>query len=459
MQAELRPTDSQHQRPVSELQVKQAEVRSESPSFSTDNPKSMQNMSVSPRDKCLQSRKRSAPASFETHYTSNPKHKLQANAHSSLQPVAQSSPGSVQESTSVNPTVSPTLLGPNDKATAAGYDEQKALLLIDLVKETKFMSKLSAPDSAEIPSANNSSQGNVEQRLDSECVQTEIKMEKNKTKRYSGCLQVDDTPPSTKSVLSANNSSLENLLTTSNPSVKASTADPCDLQHQSSVCDQNVFGNANLLKPSSVHSTATNPNTGLTPQPQGNTETHNAGVSQMPISSIITIRPNLVKKQFVGDYTEQDHNKVNTVIMISPSVSTVNTTSLNNTVAATGYDQYSQIAYVGTGLSGYCSSQAVVHNTRPPPVSTESLYHSAGYTRGFFFPSQIYPEQEGICLQSFRHNVTIPSACVNLQMHHQQQQCSSWTGTTLATGDGKVINDAPYTYASISTVANNPQQF
>lgn len=172
VQPELRPTVSQHQRPDSELQVKQAE----SPSFSTANPKTMQTMSVSPRDKCLQSRKRPAPASVGRHYTNNPQLKdpRQAKyAHSSLLP------GSAPESTSVNPAVSPTLLCPNDKATAAGYDEQKVLLLIDLVKETTFLSKLfpgkSAPDNAEIPSANNSSQGNVEQSLDSECVQTELK--------------------------------------------------------------------------------------------------------------------------------------------------------------------------------------------------------------------------------------------------------------------------------------------
>lgn len=297
VQPELR-TVSQDQRPVSELHGKLAEVHSESPSFSTAKPVTTQTTSVSPTDKCLQSRKRPAPACTDTHYTNNPKLKdpRQAKyAHTSLQPAGQYSPGSALTSTSVNPALSPTLLGPNHKAIAAGYDE-KAALLIELVKETKLFLKT--------PSANNSSQVNV----DSESVNIQ-----NSNKCYSRCLQVDtlkENPPIAESVLPASNPSLGNPLTTSNSSLtateasadyvmlaSASTADSCDPQHQSSVCD--VFGSVDQLKPSLIHFTATNPNTGLTPQPQ-----HKAAVGQMPISPIITARPGHGKKQFWGEYTE-----------------------------------------------------------------------------------------------------------------------------------------------------------
>lgn len=104
VQPDLRPTDSQQQRPVSDLQVKRAELHSESPSFSTVGHKTTQSPSVSSRDKYPQSRKRPAPASVETHTSkSQLKDPRQAkHVRSSLQVARQRSHESTPESTSVN---------------------------------------------------------------------------------------------------------------------------------------------------------------------------------------------------------------------------------------------------------------------------------------------------------------------------------------------------------------------
>lgn len=488
MQPELRPTVSQHQRPIPELQVKQAEVYSESPSFSVD-PKTVQTLSMSPRDTYLQSRKRPALSSVETHYTDNPQLKdpRQAKyARSLLQPVGQCSPESALESTAVNSAVSSTLLSEQrDPST------EECKVLIEIVKHMKknMLPGKSALDNAKTFS-DNSSQSNVEKRLDSKCDNT-LKENPPSTKSLKGMFSVappvifgyekQHVNPDSTSVLPANNLSLESSSTTINPFLKAtkanadstmlnsaSTADSCDPQHQSSDHGQNMI----QLKRSSIHSIATNPNTGQVSQPEGNTETYNTGVCQMPISSIITVRPDPIRKELLGDYERQNHTEVNRVIEVPHSVSTVSTANPSDTVAASGgCGQYSQMTYVRTGLSGSLSSEAVVGYVTPsnPPVYTESLYHSEGYTTGGLNASQIHPGQQAICLQSFGHSLAtpLPMGWVNLEMHQQQQhlllmaqqQHSSSTSTTLPAGRGNMTNDAAYTYVPFSNAANNPQRF
>ncbi|XP_037651821.1 uncharacterized protein LOC119503881 isoform X6 [Sebastes umbrosus] len=506
-QPEPRPPVSQHQRPIPELQVKQVELHSESPSSSIVCPKTSQTLSVSPRDEYFPTRKRAAVESIETlvrSCTNNPQLEDPLPALcSELQPI---SAESASESTSVKPAATSTLLSPMDKDTEPGFDEQDTPA-IDMEKFDDLMALLrkmkselnmspctSAPGKSETTTscANNSSESGVERRQDPEPVQTTSNVATKQARWDSKwqMLKVTKNPPSANSlemfstaapeVLSHGNqlvASNASSVITSSPEgstftrgdllfgvteanavtqlPSASTADPSDPQNQNDA--QSTFG-------SQPHPSPIYDNPGQIPQPRDNTETDSTGVRQLPINAIVSVRSNRHNQRFMGSYNRQDPTEVNN--QVTHSFSTGATVSPSD--ASGGYGQYRQMAYFANGLSGYFSTEAVGSYTAPanPPVYTESSYQCEGFTTGAPNPSPIYPEQGAtrFSLQSFGHILTAPALpeWVKLGLYQQQllpQQYSSWRSTSLAAGDGTVISEAAYGGAApVTTPATSSQK-
>ncbi|XP_039676067.1 uncharacterized protein LOC120571276 isoform X2 [Perca fluviatilis] len=475
-QPEPRHPVSQHQRPFPELQVKQAEVNSESPSSSIVSPKTSETQSVSPRDKYLPTSKKNkrkkkekskgpTVGSVETlarSFPSNPQHE---------DPFSQSDPQVASESTSVNPPATSTLLSSKDKDTGPGFDERdtsivdwtaftRLMALVREIKSEKNMSSCtSTPGYGETTTscANNSSESDIERRWDPKSVQT--KMAKittrwdvkwhpscaNSVEKFSTAAPVILGNENQLCTPNANNSSLEGSVSTSGDLLLgvteanavssmlpfASTADPSGPQRQKSVDAQSTSGNTSQLNPSSIYCEITHDNPRTIPQPRDCTETDNTGVRQLPINTIVTVRQTPHQQQFMVGYNGQaDHTEVNRGNRVTRIVSPVGTVSLSD--ASGGYGQCSQMAYVINGQSGYFSSEAVGSYTTPnnPPVYSGSSYQCEGPSTGEFYPSQIYPEQEAnrFSLQSTGHSIAPPP----LGMQQQwllQQQYSSWTSS------------------------------
>ncbi|XP_029022125.1 uncharacterized protein LOC114865298 isoform X2 [Betta splendens] len=349
VQPELSLSAPQHQIPVPKLQEHEAEVHSESPSFSDSQHQTSQTQTVSPSDTCCQGKKRPAPPSVETHYTTNPhlKDPRQAkHARSSLEHISQCIPESAVESASFNVASTSTLLSPEDKGTE--HDMTEYYKLWELVNQAK-QNKVIAP------SSNSSSEMNVVQRLDSKCADTDYRVKTNlpASKTLESTFPVPSVYDSTPDP-HASNSSLETT-TTINPS--ASSADPSDLQHQSST--SNECEKVSHLQPGSIQSTATIPNTWQALQLQCNPESTNTGFCQMPINPIITARPQPIRKM--------------QLLTITNSFGTV--------AALEAYSQYSQSAYAEHGLSSYPLPQAGAGYITPhnPFVYAGPLYHSQYY--------------------------------------------------------------------------------
>lgn len=454
VQPELRPPVSQSQRPIPELQVKIAEVPSESPS-SSFSPKTSQTLSVSPRNECLPTRKRPAVTSLETLIrpdTNNPqlddplpaKHKC---SHSQ-QPISQPSTESDSESTPVNPVATSTLLSPKGKEAGPRSDEQddwgEYAILMAIIRKLKSESVstcMSGPDNAGTTTscADGSSQSGVERRWD---VQTMSKMA-NKTGRW------DSELPHVKATVKQNPTeadlskmfstaasvvSCENQLVAPNNSAteakavgimfhSASTADNGDPQHQINVDAQSMFGNRSQFKPS--HCVASNQNPGQIPQPQGHAETDSTEDQRLPINAIITPRPDPANQQFMGGENRQNPAEVNGGHQFAHSFSEVAAANSSDTLAASGqYCQYNQMASVTNGQnSSYLSAEAVAGYTTPdnPPVYNGSSYQrTGGYTPIVFYPSQIYPEQE---VNRFGRLATpTPPGHLSLEMQQQVMQ-------------------------------------
>ncbi|XP_031179178.2 uncharacterized protein LOC116067032 isoform X4 [Sander lucioperca] len=477
-QPEPRHPVSQHQRSFPELQVKQAEVHSESPSSSLVSPKTSQTQSVSPRDKYLPTSKNGRRRKKKRKKRKGPAVETLARTFPSNtqleDPFSQPNPQVASESTSVNPPATPTLLSPMDKDTGPGFDERDTSIvdwkaftqLMALVREKKseknMSSCTSAPGYGETNTSctNNSSESGMERRWDPKSVQT--KMAKittrwdlkwhpscaNSVEKFSTAAPVILGNKNQLCTPNANNSSLEGSVSTSGDLLlgtteasavgtvlpSASIADPSGPQRQKSVDAQSTSGNTSQLNPSSIYCEVTHDNPRTIPQPRGYTETDNTGVRQLPINTIVTVRQTPHQQQFMVGYNgQEDHTEVNRGNRVIRIVSPVGTVSLSD--ASGGYGQCSQMAYVINGQLGYFSSEAVSYTTPDnPPVYSGSSYQCEGRSTREFCPSQIYPEQEAnsFRLQSIGHGIAAPPLpeWVRLGMQQQwllQQQYSSWT--------------------------------
>lgn len=101
------PPDFQHQMPITEYQVKQAEVHLESQSSAIVGPKTIQTLSLSPTVKCPPTRKRPADEpTLDRYSTSNPQ--LEDPLPKYYKPTcSQPSSESASESSLVNPAATP----------------------------------------------------------------------------------------------------------------------------------------------------------------------------------------------------------------------------------------------------------------------------------------------------------------------------------------------------------------
>ncbi|XP_063755104.1 uncharacterized protein LOC134874818 isoform X2 [Eleginops maclovinus] len=185
------PRDFQHQAPIPELQVKQAEVHLESPYSIIVGPKTSQTLSPPPRDQCPPTRKRPADESVKTldrYGTSNPH--LQDPLLENDKPAECSQPSSEStfESSLVNPATAPTLLSPEDQNAGLGsceLDESPEYRmnfdrLMTLVRKTKLnisADKSPLPNDENATSCTyNSSQRLMESRSDQTRVQITCNM-------------------------------------------------------------------------------------------------------------------------------------------------------------------------------------------------------------------------------------------------------------------------------------------
>ncbi|XP_034400918.1 uncharacterized protein LOC117738883 isoform X2 [Cyclopterus lumpus] len=437
-QPDPRSSVSPHQRPIPELPVKQAGVRSESTSFSG----SPQTLSVSSSEQHLPTRKRPAVESIETlmrYCTNHPNDPTPAKrkpTYNEPQPIIQPSHESVSESTSVNPAATFAPLTPQEKNTELGSDEQdilavdcaKVARLIALVRERKSALNafrcMSAPGNGETATscANNSSKSGVQGRCGSKSVQT---TSKNPAPAYA--------LEKFNSSLDGSTSARDDLLfwPTGAKAVctmlpYASAADPSDPQHQRHVNAQTTFGNTSQSNPSPINCAVINSNVGHIPQPQDYSENHRTGAHQLPINSIVTVRSNQPKQQFIGGNNEEDLTELNRGSLVTHSLSSV--AEICSTDVLGGYGQYNQMVYVTNRQSGYFSTDAVGSYTTPgnPPVQTGSSFQCEGYpTGGLYFPNQIHPDQETThqSLQSFKGNsleTQPPTEWVRMGMQQQQ---------------------------------------
>ncbi|KAF3707484.1 hypothetical protein EXN66_Car000657 [Channa argus] len=279
-------------------------------------------------------------------------------------------------------------------------------------------------------------------------------------------------------------------LTSTKKRLEVSTPDTHDLQHQSSLNAESMFGNESQLKPSSVYAVTTNNDANQIPQPQSNDATGRTRICQMPINAIVTARPDPIINQSMGDYEGQVHRELHEGIEIPHHLPTVATTPIDNMAASEVYGQCSQTAFITAGPSGYVSSEAVTGHTTPgnPPIYTEGLEHMEKYNTRALYPSQVYSEQEGIQLNlhSLGLSLATPASpgLMSLEMHwrqqqemmmmmmqqkqqmmmmmqqQQHQQYPSCVSAPLPAVNGNVTNDAGNIYnVSSSTAANNPQVF
>ncbi|XP_027143000.1 uncharacterized protein LOC104922109 isoform X2 [Larimichthys crocea] len=504
MPPELRPPVSQDLRPIPELEVK--DMHSDFPSSSSVSPITSETMSVSPRNKCLPTRKRPAVTPLETLVGTCPnnsqlEHPLPAKCRCVLlQPRTESAP----EFTPVNPAATSTLLSPEDKDAEPVSDKQdtstfdwtKFAHLLALLREKKSEMRMSTyagcPNNAGTSNSctDRSSESGMEKSEEPKYGQTTLQdktaKKRNRWEKWQKIKSTWENPPSTSSfegiVSTACPSILgyENQLITPNTnSIKlptrdellaektkavstmlpsASNDDTSDPQHQRNVSDQSVFSTVSQVQLIPLPCVASNHNPGQIPQPQSNTETDSTQGDNLPIKAIITARPDSSEQRFVGSNV-QAYTDVNRGNQVTESFSTVTTASPSDTTAASGScGQYRQMVYITNGqVSGYLSSQAVTGYSTPDslPVCLGNLYHCEGYPAGVFYPSQIYQGQEA---NRFGYSLAtvMPPGLVRLGM---QQQYSSWTSATLAPADGNGTNEAYLHTVPFIAEANNSQMF
>ncbi|XP_034560415.1 uncharacterized protein LOC117827761 isoform X2 [Notolabrus celidotus] len=401
-QSEPRPPICQ---PITGLQVKQTELRRESPSFSNDSPKVSPTVPVSSGDKRLLTRKRPAVVSVETHTrscTGNPP--LEGplppkRMCSSLQPRNKST----SKSTSVPPAAISTLLPAEHKNIEPASEECMTEItfadLIALVMEKRTEKKMSpcmvAQPNAETSTscANNPFVG-VKIKLEPEFEQTTSTMPAKK-KRLDSKVQLDDATDGT-------------IL----PS--ATTANPSDQQkqgrHAHSIC-----GIMNPFKACpNCEDTSHNPESRVTTEPVS------SEVSQLPINAIITLRPESCKLQLIGNSNTQGHTEVSN--QAAHSLPSVETASHSDTQAASaGYGQTSQMAYIPNAHSYYLASGAVGGSTTPvnPFTYPPSVYQGGGYTTrgvyqslGWMEQQQHFIRQQQLMQQQLQHQYLYPS-CIS----------------------------------------------
>ncbi|XP_049890073.1 uncharacterized protein LOC126383582 isoform X2 [Epinephelus moara] len=411
-----------------------------------------------------------------------------------LQPVSQPSPESATEPTSVNPAATSTLMSLKDGDTeqdTSFMDMTKFDELIALVRKMKSEVHASprtlAPNNGNTNTscASNSSESGVERVWNPNSVQTTVVQKTTRWDLKWELVKVTNNPPpsnvseemfstaapvvlghenqlvtpNASSVYSASSSSPEaststrgNLLfrateakafSTMSPS--ASTVDPTDPQQQRSDSAHSIFGNQS--DPIPIHCTVTNDNPSQISQPLYYTETDGTGVPQLPINTIVTVRPKPPEQQFVVDYNGQDNTEVKRGNQATHSLSTVSPGDPSG-----GYGQYSQMACVTTGQSGYLSFEAVRSNPTPnnPPVYAWSSYQYEGQTTRGLYSSQIHPQQEAShsSLQSFGQSGATPQVPEWARLGMQQRglllqgQYSTWPSASMSAEVGSVTNEA-----------------
>ncbi|XP_026155855.1 uncharacterized protein LOC113126186 isoform X2 [Mastacembelus armatus] len=366
MRSELSPAASQ-------LQIKQAEKHSESPSLAPVNPQThvTPSLSVSLRDKFIPTRKRRASMEAPIFLCSS----IAQLEGPLAAKCARSSLDSV--STSTTPTMTSTPQCPNDRDAGSVMCEQ----LVALVRETKNKINVSPRKSANISALNSSSLRDILFKA------TEV-----------------------------------NVVGTMVPS--PSTADPRDPQR--SFGAQSTPGNSDQLKPRPEYCAATKNNPGQVSRPQDD----QARVCQLPITPIITVRQDPTKEWFMGGYKGQHHCQLTRGVQHSHNFTALSTPNpINDTLAASGgHAQYSQMPYV-SGLQGYLSSETTAGcpTSDNPTAYNGHLYQGEASTAMGLHSGQIYLNQETGSLQSFGDSLATPAApqWISPEMllyHHQQQQ-------------------------------------
>ncbi|KAM8767558.1 uncharacterized protein AB9X84_006383 isoform 3-T3 [Acanthopagrus schlegelii] len=485
------------QRSTPELQVKQEDVHSESPSSSSVGPKTTQSLPVSSRDESFPTRKRLADTSIETLVkpcSSSPQIRDQLPTKrtcSSLQPTIKSA-----SKFTLNPAETSTVLCPKDKDARPISVEQVVSSvepvqfedLIALMREVKSEKDVSpctsGPDN---PGTTVSCAGNS---FLCESVQSKSMMETNQNRWDSKSLSIENkvtnNPPSSESskrmfsaaapVVSTNKSQPIYPTATGSSFVRGAeakavgtmmpaTADPSP--PQLTVTAQ--FENVSQIQATNIRCVVSNPSPVQTPQP----ETAKTVDRQLPINAIITPRRDPANKNFSGSYIGQDHAEVNTGHQVAFSLSTVATANPTDALAASGgYGPYSQMPHItNVHVSGFPPYVAGYSIPDSPPV-TENLYRHEAYTPNVLYQSQIQPKQQA---NYFGHLPTpMKQECVTLEMQQliqqqelnhqrilqlmqqqqqqqqQQQRFSPWRGAVPDVGAG--ANDAAYS----STVALTP---
>uniref|UniRef100_UPI0037E8A24F mucin-4-like isoform X2 n=1 Tax=Semicossyphus pulcher TaxID=241346 RepID=UPI0037E8A24F len=418
-QSELTPPVSEHHRPVTEVPVKQKEVRSESPSSSVVGEKTSQTLAVSSGDESPLSRKRPAFASVETlasSCTSNPQPEEDRLPAKSMRISLQPSTESASESTPVLPAATSLLLSPEDKTTHTESEEpHKIMALINLITlERERRSKKLSPrvvaqegEVSELPGANGSSTGVVESEDDPTFEQMRITMP-GKRRRCDSKFPLDKATDCTAL-----------------PS--ATPADHSDPQHQRRVAAQSMSDNMSQLKASpSCEASTLNP--GQTSQPGAYTEPDGAGVSLLPINPIVTARPDPADQQFKSHYTHTTayNTQGYRANQVADSFSSVVTAGRSD--ASGGYGHSSNFAHVTYGPADYHSSAAVQGFTSQVKTPVNSFYQGEGYATRGIYPSQIMTEQgaNNFSLQAFGHSSVTPAAprwaSLEMQQHVMHQQ-------------------------------------
>lgn len=467
VQPDPRPSVFWDQRSTPELQVKQEDVCSESPSFPSVGPKTTQTVSVSTRDECFPTRKRLADTSIETLVKPCPNspqsrdHLTTKRTCISLQPTIK--PAS--KSTSLNPAETSTILCPKDKDARPISTEQDVSSvervqfedLIALMREVKSEKDVSpctsGPDNPGTTAscAGNSFESGMEPRWDSESLSITNTVTNNPPSPESSERMVSAAAPvvsnsesQTVYPTAKGNFFLGGTEAKAVGTIMPANADPS--HPQQSVTAQ--FENVSQIKATTIHCVVSNTNPVQMPQP----ETVNTVDRQLPINAIITPRRDPTNKDFLGSYIEQDHAEVSTGHLVANSLSTVETANPTNALAASGgYGPYSQMAHITNGhVSGFPPYVAGYSIPDNPPV-TESLYYHEGYMPNVLYQSQIQPKQQA---NYFGHLPTpVNQECVTLelqqlihqqQLNHQrilqliqqQQRHSPWTGAVPDVGTG-----------------------
>ncbi|XP_045914088.1 uncharacterized protein LOC123976198 isoform X3 [Micropterus dolomieu] len=413
VQPEVKPPVSQQQRPVPELLVKRAEVRSESPSSSVVSPS--QSPSPSPSNKCLSTKKRPAD---ETLVRPNINNQLKGPfaakcSCSALQPISQPSPETASESTSVNHAATSTLLSAKDEGTGTGSDEQDTPIMdwdsfaqiMAMVRERKSeINMLPAPDNAETTtaSANASTKSAVKRRWETKCVQT-----------------------------------------------------------TSTVAKKEWDSESQLVKATSNADSA------------GTTVSN--GVCQLPINTIVTARPDPTKQQFVGGFNGQDHNQISYGFSTAAAANASDTVAASGGYGqyrqmayfANGHSDYLSEAVadyitpnkppVYTGSlhqhEGYTTG-GLYPSQIYPGQEANHFGHTATPTQGWVrLGMQQQPQQPQQPPQPPQQQPPQPP-----QQQQPPQQYLSWTSGSLAAGNGNVTSECAFFGAvQFPTPANNSQ--